>query len=96
MNKSDLINELKKAYDLASQYEGGHSGEFLDAREFAAALKKSIEMFEAGNDDCVMDLWGWFAPTTEWDDFIGCEGMELGNSIFEKLDEYRKQQGIKL
>jgi hypothetical protein len=65
MNNDILIQELKEAYQLASQYEGGYSGKFLDAREFADALKESIELFEAGDDSCVKDLWLYFAPTTE-------------------------------
>ncbi len=96
MNKNKLIKELKEAYHLASQYEGGYSGEFLDAKDFSEALKKAIALFESGDDSCAKDLWVWFAPTTAWDDFVGLEGMELGNSIFEKLDQYIKENKIEI
>ena len=95
-NKTVLIEELKTAYQLAAQYEGGYSGEFSDAREFAAALKEAITLFESGDDTCVRKLWLWFAPTTAWDDFVGSEGMELGNSIFEKLKRYMAANKIKI
>ncbi len=96
MNKIALIRELKDAHQLVSQYEGGYSGEFLDAKEFAAALKEAIVLFESGDDTCVRNLYLWFAPTTAWDDFVGLEGMELGNSIFEKLQQYIKENTIKI
>jgi len=57
MNKVKLIKKLKEAYQIASQYEGGYSGEFLDAKEFAAALNAAITEFEAGDDTCVKNLW---------------------------------------
>ncbi len=96
MNKTTLIEELKDAYQLAAQYEGGYSGAFFDAKEFAAALKEAITLFESGDDTCVRNLWLWFAPTTAWDDFVGSEGMELGNSIFEKLEQYIAENKIKI
>ena len=96
MNKEALIRELKEAYQLASQYEGGYSDESLDAKDFAEALSKAITLFEGGDDSCIKDLWLWFAPTTAWDYFVGFEGMELGNSIFEKLDQYIKEKGIEI
>ena len=94
VNKTALIEELKTAYQLVSQCEGGYSGDFLDAREFAVALKEAITLFESGDDTCVKNLWLWFAPTTAWDDFVGSEGMELGNSIFEKLEQYITEKKI--
>ena len=96
MSKNTLIKELKDAYQLVSQSEGGYSGEFLDAKDFAEALNKSIVLFDSGDNSCAKALWLWFAPTTAWDDFVGLEGMELGNSIFEKLDKYIKENDIKI
>ena len=96
MDKSKLINELKIAYELSSQYEGGYSDMFTDAREFSVALKEAIESLESGNDSKVKDLWSWFAPTTEWDDLIGEKGLELGNSIFKKIQQYIEQNKIKI
>jgi hypothetical protein len=96
MNKTALIKELKDAYQLAIQYEDGYSGEFFDAKEFAVALNEAITLFESGDDTCVRNLWLWFAPTTAWDDFVGSKGMELGNSIFGKLEQYIAENNIKI
>ncbi|MBI5944307.1 MAG: hypothetical protein HY864_08055 [Chloroflexi bacterium] len=97
MNKIALVEELKDAYQLAAQYEGGYSSGFFDAKEFAAALKEAIILFENGDDDTsVKNLWLWFAPTTAWDTFVGSEGIELGNSIFEKLEQYIAENNIKV
>ena len=94
MSKKQLIEELKQAYKITCQYEGGYSEEFLDAKEFSTALNQAIKSFEDGDDSCVKDLWLWFAPTTAWDDFVGQEGIDLGNSIFEKLKKYIKKRNI--
>ncbi len=96
MNKIALIEDLKDAYQLAAQYEGGYSSEFFDAKEFAVALKEAIILFESGNDTSVKNLWLWFAPTSAWDSFVGSEGMELGNSIFKKLELYIVENNIKV
>jgi hypothetical protein len=95
MNKTVLIEELKDAHQLVAQYEGGYSCGFFDATEFAVALKESIILFESGDDTCLKNLHLWFAPTTAWDSFVGSEGIELGNSIFEKLGQYIAENNIK-
>lgn len=94
--KSKLIKDLKKACEIASHYSGGYSGEFLDAQEFYQALKSAVSAFESGDDSQAKDLWIWFAPTTAWDDFIGTEGLNLGNSIFNQLQVYINKHGIKI
>lgn len=91
-----LIGNLKKACEVASQYSGGYSGEFLDAQEFYQALVETVTAFENGDTSQVKSLWVWFSPTTAWDDFIGMEGTELGNSIFSQLQNYISDHGIKI
>lgn len=94
--KIALIEDLKKACEIASHYSGGYSGEFLDAQEFYQALNRTVVAFEEGEDDKAKDLWIWFAPTTAWDDFIGMEGADLGNSIFGQLQAYIDNRGIEI
>jgi len=91
-----LIGNLKKACEVASQYSGGYSGEFLDAQEFHQALVEAVIAFENGDISQVKSLWVWFAPTAVWDDFVGMEGIELGNSIFSQLQNYISNCGIKI
>lgn len=96
MNKIDLIEELKVAQELVAQYEGGYSSGFFDAKEFAIALKEEIALFDGSDDTGAKTLRLWFAPTTAWDTFVGSKGVELGNSIFEKLEQYILENNIKM
>ena len=95
-SKQALITDLKKACKIASEYIGGYSGEFLDAKDFYGALKESISLFENGDDSQAVKLWSWFSPTTAWDDFVGAEGGDLGNSIYCQLRAYIDDRAIKI
>ena len=94
MKKDELIQELKQACNIASQYSGGYSNEFCDATEFYEALKLAIVEFENGDESKIVDFWVWFAPAMVWDDFIGADGLEFGNSIFEKIEIYKKDKNL--
>ncbi|NOQ73568.1 MAG: hypothetical protein GQ574_16300 [Crocinitomix sp.] len=85
-----LIQELDEAEKLLSQFSGGYSGDFMSAEEFHEALKTHIIVLKKGDLTVLDDLWFWFAPTCAWDDFVGMEGQDLGNSIFAKLSRLRK------
>lgn len=85
----ELLAELKKAYELASQFTGGYSERFVGAEEFATALGMAVRELENGNDAIVEDLYLWFLPTSDWDDFIKLEGLELGQRVSDLLAEYR-------
>lgn len=84
-----LINDLEKAKKLASEFTGGYSGEFISAEEFYSALSDRIERLKNNENEVLRDLWMWFAPTCQWDDFIGMDGLELGNKIFEQIDKLK-------
>lgn len=83
-----LIRDLKKAEKKLSEYSGGYSGEHLSAEEFHKDLVDKIKELESGNKKVIDDLWIWFAPTCQWDDFVG--DIELGETIFQKLDKIKK------
>lgn len=70
--------------------QGGHSGEFLSAQDFRLALEDAIDDIEFGNKTDLTRFWFWFAPTCAWDDFVGIEGQELGERIFERVDKWKK------
>jgi len=82
----ELLIILNEAEHLASQFTGGYSHRFLSAEDFHSALRNSIIELKKGNRDILKDIWLWFAPTCDWDDFIGTEGLELGNRIYVKAD----------
>ena len=54
------------------------------------ALIDAIDDIEYGNQTDLTRFWFWFAPTTAWDDFVGEEGIELGNRIFDRVDRWKK------
>lgn len=84
-----LIRLLDKAENLAGQFSGGYSNQFLSAEEFHQALKDAIEKYKNGDNMQIENFYFWFAPTTSWDDFVGIEGVELGNEIFELICKIR-------
>jgi hypothetical protein len=80
---------LDEADKLSGQYTGGYSNQFLSAQEFNSELSKSILKLKSGDKDEICKMYVWFAPTSTWDDYIGAEGVELGNEIFELLSELK-------
>lgn len=89
-NKMDeLLAELKKAHALACKLSGGYSEGFLSAEEFSAALGNAISELETGNDAVIEDLYLWFLPTSDWDDFIKIKGLDLGQRVLRLLTTYR-------
>ncbi len=82
-----LIRDLKRAEKIVSEYTGGYSGEHLSAEEFHKDLVDRIEKLENGDKSVINDLWIWFAPTCQWDDFVG--NADLGERIFQKLNKIK-------
>ncbi len=83
-----LIVDLKKAEKILSEYSGGYSGEHISAEEFHKDILDRIKRLENGDKSVIEDLWIWFAPTCQWDDFVG--NIELGERIFQKLDKLKE------
>ena len=88
-NRKRLVNLLEKSEKKLSRYEGGYSGQYLSAQEFHKDLKSSIADYKDGDDSTLDQFYVWFAPTCQWDDFVGKEGENLANEIFEIVDELR-------
>lgn len=86
----ELIRELDLAEQLVAEFSGGYSEDFMSAEEFHKALKISIEKLKGGDFSVINELWFWFAPTCSWDDFVGMEGLDLGNSIHARLSSLKK------
>ena len=85
----ELLTKLNEAYEILSKLSGGHSGEFLSAEEFSAAFQHKIKEIENGNKKAIQEVYYWFAPTCEWDDFVTENNNELGNTIFELLEKHK-------
>jgi len=84
---NNLISDLKKAEKILSEYSGGYSGEYWSAEEFHKDLVDRISKLENGDEAVIEELWTWFAPTCEWDDFVG--DVNLGERIFQQLNKRR-------
>ena len=90
-NKTRLVKLLEKSEKMVSKYEGGYSGEYLSAQEFHKDLKSSIVNYKNGDDSKLDLFYIWFAPTCHWDDFVGKEGENLANEIFEIVGRLKKK-----
>ncbi len=86
---SSLITDLKKAEKILSEYSGGYSGEYLSTEEFHEDLIDRIKKLENGDESVIEDLWIWFAPTCQWDDFVG--DIDLGERIFQRLNKIKNK-----
>ncbi len=84
-----LITDLKKAERILSEYSGGYSGEHLSTEEFYTDLVDRIKKLVNGDESVIEDLWIWFAPTCQWDDFFG--DIDLGETIFQQLDKIKNK-----
>ena len=78
---SKLLELLDNATETVREYSGGYSGSFLSAEDFHKELKLAVDRLKS-NDMTVLDkIQTWFLPTSAWDDFVGMDGIHLGNSI---------------
>ncbi|WP_299444294.1 hypothetical protein [uncultured Aquimarina sp.] len=87
---SELIADLHKAEKLLSKYKGGYSNNFLSAEEFHKVLVEEIYEVESDNVADFTQIWYWFSPTCDWDDLTGIDGLELGNQIFDRVDNWKR------
>ena len=84
-DQASLIADLEQAVEMSSHYSGGWSDHHRSAQEFHLDLVKKVEMLKNGDRSVLGELSVWFAPSYDWDDFVGEEGMALANRISEKL-----------
>lgn len=79
-----LIDLLKRANSLLSEFSGGYSGEFMSSEEFHEKLTETIVYLEESKLEYLLDIVVWFAPTSRWDDFVGLHDTEkLADQIYE-------------
>ncbi|TXE15456.1 hypothetical protein ES731_15355 [Psychroflexus gondwanensis] len=85
----ELVEDLHKAEKLLAEFKGGYSNQFDSAQDFHSHLVDFINDIEYGNRIDISELWIWFAPTCAWDDLVGLVGIEIGNRIFERVDNWK-------
>ncbi|MFK7032195.1 hypothetical protein [Flavobacterium oreochromis] len=79
-----LLKDLHQAATILSEYTGGYSGKYTSAETFHKDLVNKIQKLENGDKSVLPQLWHWFAPTCQWDDFVGT--VALGEQLFQKLE----------
>jgi len=87
--KEKLLKTLWRAEEIVSEFEGGYSERFIDAKDFHKSLNDAISSFENGNDSVLKDMYLWFLPTSDFDDFVGFAGMEVANELCELIKKYK-------
>ncbi len=86
----ELLDNLHEAEQLLSYFRGGHSHDFKSAQDFHQALVDVFDYVEYGNQNDLTRFCNWFAPTADWDDFVGMEGIALGNRIYERVSRWKR------
>ena len=84
-----LLELLENAEELSSKFSGGYSAQFSSAEEFHWNLKESIHKLKHEDKAQLEILQFWFAPTCAWDSFVGSDGQDLANEIYEILSNLR-------
>ena len=88
----ELFDDLETAQKILSKIQHGYSGRFISAEHFFQALEEELYDLKHQNIPDFQQICVWFAPTSAWDDFVGANGMELANQIFERATKWNKTQ----
>jgi hypothetical protein len=86
----DLIIDLHEAEKAMSLNIGDTSDKFASSEQFRLSLEDLTDDIEGGNQLDLTQLWELFAPVSAWDDFMGNNGQDLGDRIFQRLDHWMK------
>lgn len=86
----ELFDDLDKAEQILSKRNGGYSGNFTSVEEFYKEFIEELYDLKRQNIPNFNRICLWFAPTSAWDDFIGMDGIEFGNRIYERADNWNK------
>ena len=84
----DLFKDLEKAKEILSQLTGGSSNSFNSVEDFYNAFVEELYDLKDQNVPDFEQICIWFAPTSAWDDFVGLDGMEIANRIFERAEKW--------
>lgn len=86
----DLFKDLEEAEEILSKLTGGYSNNFISVEEFHNAFVEELYDLKGQNVPNFEQICLWFAPTSAWDDFVGIDGMELANRIYERAEKWNK------
>ena len=81
----DAANEMKKFDNQSTLWSS-----YDNCQDLGNFIEQAAKKLELGNEEDITELWGIFAPTSDWDDSGG--SMPLANKIFELLNKlYRNK-----
>ncbi|MBF04811.1 MAG: hypothetical protein CMP76_16135 [Flavobacterium sp.] len=86
----DLFKDLEQAEEVLSKLTGGSSNNFNSVEDFYNAFVEELYDLKGQNVPNFEQICLWFAPTSAWDDFVGLDGMELANRIYERAEKWNK------
>ncbi|MCF8387390.1 MAG: hypothetical protein K9G47_05870 [Bacteroidales bacterium] len=76
-----MIYKLEKAEKMLSKYSGCYSGEYFSAEEYYNDFKIALNELKNGDNSKPDLFYRRFASSYHWDDYVGTEGIKLGNDI---------------
>lgn len=88
----ELFEDLESAQKILAEFSSGYSRKFLSAEEFCKAFEEVVYDLRHQNFPDFNQICLWFAPTSVWDDFVGINGMELGNRIYERANRWNNKE----
>lgn len=62
-------------------------------QDLGAFIEKASSKLATGDEEDIKELWGIFAPTSDWDDSGG--SVTLANKIFELLNKLYRDKILK-
>ena len=91
----DLFNDLEQAEEILSTLTGGYSSKFNSVEDFLNEFVEELYDLKSQNVPDFEQICMWFAPTSTWDDFVGINGIELANRIYERAKRWNENNNYK-
>ncbi len=89
-NLFELFNDLDKAEKILSVLSGEYSENFTDLEEFYKEFVEELNDLKYQNVPDFERICIWFGPSSAWDEFVGTNGMELANLIYNRANKWNK------
>ncbi len=80
-----LIADLERAERFIWKYQGPKP--YQEQELFLEELECAIIRLKADRLEMLDNLWSWFSPMGEWEEFTRPRGVPLGQKVFGKLQE---------
>lgn len=78
-----LIADVQRAERVAYRFKGSRDPKMLE--QLRGELDESVEKLKKEELEILDELWAWFAPVGEWDEYTTPKGTALGQRIFDRV-----------